>query len=260
MSKPPTHPGVAFFRDRFAQNPDDPTPLYVQMANALRSFIQEGNLQPGTALPPERDMAEFTALSRVTIRKAIELLVHEGLLRQRRGSGTYVEAPIARIEQPLAGLTSFTQDMVSYGRKPSIHWLAKDYGDASPHEAAVLALASGDQVIRLHRIRLADGLPMAVELAVVPARCLPSLDTLGDSLYQAFEKSGIVPVTARQLMRACLLPEREAALLQAAAGEPALYMERITHDQAGTVIEFTCSHYRGDRFDFIAELTLNQGS
>ncbi|MFC6488108.1 GntR family transcriptional regulator [Nitratireductor sp. GCM10026969] len=243
-------------RERFAEKADNPTPLYMQMATLLRKFIEEGRLRPGEALPSERTIADATSLSRVTIRKGIDLLAHEGLVDQRRGSGTYVRPPVERIEQPLASVTGFSEDMISYGRKPSVRWLTREYARPTAHEAMVLGLSPQDRIARLYRIRLADGFPLAVELATVPADLLPPLESMGDSLYEELSRAGAYPEKALQRMHACALPEREAALLEAEAGAPALYIERTSRLADGRTVEFTRSHYRGDRFDFVAELTL----
>lgn len=237
---------------------DDPTPLYMQLANALRRLVEEGRLAPGAALPSERVMAEAAALSRVTVRRGIDLLAREGLVQQRRGSGTYVRMAAERIEQPLASITSFSEDMISYGRRPSTRWLARDYANPSAREALTLGLSPGERVARLHRIRLADGLPLAVELAVVPAVLLGSLERLGESLYETLALAGARPHKALQRMHACALPEAEAEMLAAETGEPALYIERVSRTEQGAVVEFTRSYYKGDRFDFVAELNLDR--
>ncbi|WP_292898196.1 MULTISPECIES: GntR family transcriptional regulator [unclassified Nitratireductor] len=234
----------------------DATPRYIRLANALRQMVESLVLGSGAALPSERLLAEMTGLSRVTVRRGIELLVREGVLEQRRGSGTYVLAPIERFEQPLAAITSFTEDMLSYGRKPETRWLAREYASPSAQEAMTLGLSPGDRVLRLHRLRLADALPLAVELAIVPADVLPDLSLLGTSLYEAMASAGARPHKALQRMHACALPEFEARLLEAEAGEPALFLERISRTAAGRVVEFTRSHFKGDRFDFVAELNL----
>ncbi|EKF18691.1 GntR family transcriptional regulator [Nitratireductor pacificus] len=243
-------------REAFAQKQDNPTPLYMQVAGVLRTLIETGRLVPGEALPSERTIAETTALSRVTVRRGIDLLVREGVVRQRRGSGTYVSTPVERFEQPLAAITSFSEDMISYGRQPATRWLAREFASPSAREAMTLGLSPGDRVARLHRLRLADDLPLAVELAIVPARLFSSLETLGDSLYEALAAAGARPHKALQRMHACALPEFEAALLKAEPGEPALYLERVSRTGDGAIVEFTRSHYKGDRFDFVAELNL----
>jgi GntR family transcriptional regulator len=233
-----------------------PTPRYIQLANWLRNLIRDGNLQAGEALPSERAIVAATNLSRVTIRKALELLVSEGLLSQRHGSGTYVNGEVERIEQSLAMLTGFSEDMVSAGHVPSVQWLSRAYGLPSSTEAMMLGLSPGEQVLKLHRLRMADGTPLAVEMAVVPASLLPSLDQLGDSLYEALSAVGMLPEKALQRMHACHLPEFEAGLLEGETGDPALYIERISRLSTGRTVEFTRSFYKGDRYDFVVELTL----
>lgn len=241
------------------QDPIDeqlPTPRYIQLANRLRTLIHEGTLKAGEALPSERAIVAATSLSRVTIRKALELLVSEGLLSQRHGSGTYVNGEVERIEQSLARLTGFSEDMVTLGHIPSVKWLNRSYGLPSSTEAMMLGLSPGEQVLRLHRLRLADGQPLAVELAVLPASLLPSFDMLGDSLYGALSALDMLPEKALQRMHACGLPEFEAGLLEGEAGDPALYIERISRLASGRTVEFTRSYYKGDRYDFVVELTL----
>lgn len=234
----------------------NPTPRYMQLANHLRMLINAGSLKSGEALPSERAIVAATNLSRVTIRKALELLVQEGLLQQRHGSGTYVSGG-ERIQQSLSMLTGFSQDMVSLGHVPRHRWLERGYARASSDEAMALGLAPGESVLRLHRLRLADDLPLAVELAVVPASLLGSIEEVGESLYASLRAAGACPEKALQRMRACALPAFEAGLLDAREGDTALFIERISRLASGRAVEFTRSYYRGDRYDFVAELTLD---
>jgi len=234
----------------------NPTPRYIQLASHLRDAIRDSTLKPGDALPPERAIVSATNLSRVTIRKALDVLVREGLLRQRHGSGTYVSDRPERIEQSLGVLTGFSADMTSLGHVPSVKWLQRAYAMPTPTEAMMLGLSPGEQVLKLHRLRLADGQPLAVELAVVPANLLPNLETLGNSLYEALSDVGALPEKALQRMRASRLPAFEAELLGAEEGETVLYIERLSRLASGRPVEFTRSYYRGDKYDFVVELTL----
>ncbi|MBS7705423.1 GntR family transcriptional regulator [Chelatococcus asaccharovorans] len=234
----------------------NPTPRYIQLANRIRSLILDGSWKAGDALPSERTMVSATNLSRVTIRKALELLVQEELLQQRHGSGTYVNDNVERIEQSLGVLTGFSEDMVSLGHVPSVRWIERVIAVPSSTETMMLGLSPGEKVLRLHRLRLADGVPLAVEMAVVPASLFPSVEHMGDSLYEALAKADMLPEKALQRMHACSLPPFEAELLCTDAGVPALYIERVSRIKSGRTIEFTRSYYRGDRYDFVAELTL----
>ena len=91
-------------------------PLYVKLQQALAGAIRSGRLKSGDALPPERDLAEYASISRVTVRKAVDELVRQGILVRRHGSGTFVAKPVEKVEQPLSRLTSFTEDMARRGR------------------------------------------------------------------------------------------------------------------------------------------------
>lgn len=229
----------------------NPTPLYLQLAEGLRALINDGAIKVGEALPSEREISATTQISRVTVRKAIDRLLREGMLSRRRGSGTYV-AP--RIEQPASVLAGFSSDMLSRGASPGSIWLERSLGMPSPEEAMTLALAPNTPVIRIQRVRTADGEPMAIERAVVAASLLPPLDQIGDSLYAALDRSGARPVRGLQRLQASLATSREAELLSIPVGAAILRIERRTFLASGAPVEFTRSAYRGDRYDFVTEV------
>ena len=155
-----------FQRSRFER--DSSAPLYLRVKKLVQDAVASGDLKEGDAIPGERDVAVLLDISRVTVRKAFTDLVAEGVLVQRRGSGTYVSGPARRIEQPLSRLTSFTQDMQLRGLKTDADWLDRSTGLPTPEEALKLSISPGEHVSRFHRLRRADGVPMAIELAVIP--------------------------------------------------------------------------------------------
>jgi GntR family transcriptional regulator len=241
-----------------ALDESSPTPLYLQLQAAVRDAVRAGTLKPEDALPSERDLARQLGISRVTVRKAIQGLVEDGLLEQRWGSGTYVSARM-HVEQALSRLSSFTDDMMARGHKPSATLLHRSTGPASPKESMALGLSPGHAVSRIHRLRLADGVPMAIEHAVVPARFLPDPQEVETSLYAVLVARGFAPARALQRLHAVQLDEEQAALLQLRPGAPGLYIERRSFLRGGEPIEFTCSYYRGDAYDFVVELTIGSG-
>src|SRR6478609_11643962 len=85
-------------------------PLYLQLKRWIEDAVARGAIKPGDALPSERDLAAKVEVSRVTVRKAVQHLVRDGLLIQRHGSGTFVAPQQSRVEQSLSQLTSFTED------------------------------------------------------------------------------------------------------------------------------------------------------
>jgi len=227
-------------------------PLYQQLQRALRRAIETRVLGPDDALPPERDLAEEFKVSRITVRKAIDGLVGEGLLVRRQGSGTFV---CARVEKNFSKLTSFSEDMRARGRRPRSVWLRKSAGTVTPEEALTLRSSPGTPVYRFHRIRFADDAPMALEYATILASCLPSLDAVESSLYAALELAGNRPVRALQRLRAVLFTAEQGKLLQAKEKDAGLLVERLGFLEDGRAAEFTQSYYRGDIYDFVAELS-----
>lgn len=120
----------------------------------------------------------------------------------------------------------------------------------------VLALSPGEEVSRFHRLRRAGGTPLAIELAVVPRRFLPEPAEVDTSLYAALGRRGVRPIRALQRLQATALAAFEAEHLGLAEGTPALFIQRVSYLPDGRVVEFTRSHYRGDAYDFVAELTV----
>ncbi|HET7791791.1 MAG TPA: GntR family transcriptional regulator [Rhizobacter sp.] len=232
-------------------DPNNALPLYKQLQRAVRDAIERRVLNPDDALPSERQLAEDLAVSRITVRRAFEGLTQEGWLVRRQGSGNFVGT---RVEKNFAKLTSFSEDMRARGSRPHSVWLKRTQGTVSPEEALKLALSPGATVYRFHRLRYADDAPMAIEIATIVASCLPSLESVGDSLYQALEAQGNRPVRALQRLRALLLNAEQARLLNAREGDAGLLVERLGYLPDGRAIELSQSFYRGDMYDFIAEL------
>lgn len=231
-------------------------PLYLQLHRRISEAIVAGRLAPGDSLPAERDLAQMTGLSRVTVRKSVQSLVASGQLVQRRGSGTYVAQRVERLEQALSLLTSFTEDMARRGKQVESVWISRALHSPAPEEVMALGLGSDDRVARLERVRRSDGLPLAIERASLSSQHLPDPETVTTSLYAVLEQRGLRPVRAVQRISAANLGPRDAELLGVAPGVAGLRIERIGYLASGRVVEFTRSLYRGDAYDFAVELTL----
>ena len=231
-------------------------PLYLQLQRRIADAMARGVLLPGASLPAERDIAAMTGLSRVTVRKAIEALVAQGALVQRRGSGTFVAPRVERLEQALSLLTSFTEDMARRGKSVESVWISRSVQPPTPEEVMALGLGAGDRVARLERVRRSDGVPLAIERASLSTQVLPDPEQVGPSLYAWLERRGQRPVRAVQRISAANLGPRDAELLGVTPGAAGLRIERIGYLANGRVVEFTRSLYRGDAYDFAVELKL----
>jgi GntR family transcriptional regulator len=237
---------------RICRDPANHQPLaYLRLRQAIRSVVQQRDIEPGHALPSERDLALALKLSRVTVRKAIAGLVEEGLLTQRHGAGTFIAE---RIVKPMSRLTSFTEDLRERGLRPRSEFFERVIGEVTPEESMAMNLSPGSLVVRLHRLRYGQDEPLAIERSVVPAGVLPDPMLVRDSLYEALEQLGCRPRRALQRLRAVSLNAQQARLLHVAVGSAGLNVERRSFLDDGRVVEFTTSWYRGDIYDFVAEL------
>ena len=231
-------------------------PLYLQLRRSIEEAVNRGLIGPGDALPSERDIASKADISRVTVRKAVQDLVKGGILVQRHGSGTFVAPRMERVEQSLSRLTSFTEDMARRGMTVRSVWLDRGLYAPSPDEMMVLGLSSTELVARVARLRIANETPLAIERAALSASVLPDPEAIGSSLYAALGTTGNRPVRAVQRISATNLGDADARLLEVPPGVAGLQIERISYLASGKVIEFTRSVYRGDAYDFVAELRL----
>ncbi|WP_088344172.1 MULTISPECIES: GntR family transcriptional regulator [Rhodomicrobium] len=231
-------------------------PLYLQLRRRLEDEIRNGGLQPGAPLPSEREIADSCQVSRVTVRKAVQSLVRDGVIVQRRGSGTTVARPVDRVEQSLSRLTSFSEDMARRSMTGGSVWIERGVYPASPREMMALGLGAEAQVARIARLRMANGVPLAIERAAISTQYLPDPQRIAHSLYAALAELGNKPVRAIQRISAVNLGVEDAALLEVSEGNAGLSIERISYSAQGAAIEFTRSIYRGDAYDFVAELKI----
>src|SRR6185437_15611561 len=141
-------------------------PLYAHVEATLASEIANAVLPTGSQLPPEERLTERFAVSRTTVRKAVDNLVARGLVEIRRGKGTFVTEP--KIRQDLTELSGFVKDMVALGRTPTARLHDKRPVPASDIVAAHLGVPVGTQVYRIERVRLADGIAMSFDETYLP--------------------------------------------------------------------------------------------
>lgn len=238
----------------------DPTgapnvPKYYVVKRHLLKMIDA--LEPGSPVPPERVLTAELSTSRTTVRQALSELVGEGRLVRRQGSGTFVAEP--KMAWPLQ-MTSFTAQAAAAGLRAGTRLISARVVAADDVAAQRLGLEAGTTVCRIERLRTADGVPMAVETAHLPAGRFPGLIDRMDSvvsLYQVLgEHYGVTPVAAEETIETAAASPREAQLLDTDTGTPMLVLSRHSRDTAGTPVEWVRSWYRGDRYVFVARLSV----
>ena len=136
---------------------------YLDLADDLRSDIASGRVG---ALPSEAELGEEHGVSRVTVRRALELLRDEGLVASRRGSGWFVVSDPVR--QPLGRVTTIEAALEAAGARPERRVLEFGFEHATPEIAKVLGLPADAEVLRVARLNLADGEPFALVTVWLP--------------------------------------------------------------------------------------------
>lgn len=233
-------------------------PAYRRLARVLSDRIEARAIEPGAPLPTERSMATSLGLSRVTVRAAYRQLAQDGLTEVRAGSGNYVRDKVF-IEQPLWRLTSFSQDMAARGSSTTTDVLGSEQRLAGKREREALQLAGGASVQVVERLRRADGQPLAIETAILPDWVLGGDPFSSGSLYAFLTARNMKPASAVQRLKAGLMCARHAKLLEVADASPAMLTERIACLEDGRPVEFTTSCYRGDAYEFVAQLVMSGG-
>ncbi|MFC5290338.1 GntR family transcriptional regulator [Actinokineospora guangxiensis] len=228
------------------------TPKHWALKDGLVSLVADAG--PGGPLPGERALAERFGVSRTTVRKALTELMAEGRLTRVHGSGTFAGA--GKVTQRLQ-LSSYTEDMRSHGLNPTSALLEATVEIAEPDVAALLAVSEGSAVLRLRRLRSADGEPMAIETSRLPLSRFPGLEErVGDtSLYGVlWEHYGVQLGHAEETIETALATPADAALLGNEVGAVMLRLSRHSFDTDNRPVEWVRSVYRGDRYKFVATL------
>jgi GntR family transcriptional regulator len=225
-------------------------PRYLAVARELAAEIARGKVAPGERLPGERELCRHFDVSRVTVRHALSELRDRGLIEPESARGWFVTS--TALGEPNA-LMSFSEMARSRGLKPGARILAGRVRSATMDEAEALNIAPGSEVFDLERLRLLDGVPVAIErsrlpLAVAPA--LPEADLAAGSLYELLRKAGAAPARADYVLQAIPAEARHAAHLELPEGAPLLMATARTYDLRGRAIELSCSIFRGDRYRF----------
>jgi GntR family transcriptional regulator len=212
-------------------------------------------MAPGTPVPPERELALRYGTSRTTVRQALAELVVEGRLLRIQGKGTFVAMP--KVAQVLE-LASYTEGMRAQGLHPQTVLLDTGYIPADDELARLLGIRAGSRVLRIHRLRLADGEPMSVDASHLSAQRFPGLQRNLErhpSLYEALATDyGIEIAEAQETIETALADPRDAPLLRVDVGMPLLLLSRHAFGADGSPVEWAQSRYRGDRYKLVTRL------
>lgn len=236
---------------------DSPVPYYYQLEEWFREQLANGALQPGQQVPSEAELCQAFRVSRTVVRQALDDLVNEGLLYRRKGKGTFVAKPKIR-ESLVQKLTGFYQDMVDRGFTPVTRVLEQTVVPASKLLAERLSIPTGEQVIKIDRLRFINNEPLVFVTTYIPYAMCPGLlheDLTNQSLYAVLEeKYGLEIVRGRRTLEAVAASEQDAALLEISPGAPIVLLKSVSYLRDGRPVEYYEAKHRGDRSQFEVEL------
>ncbi len=235
---------------------DSQVSYYKQLYTILRRNIAHGVWKPGERVPSEAELIAAYGVSRITVRQAFDLLVQDGLVYRRRGSGTFVTIPT--IQHGLNRIISFTEDMQRRSLHPETEVITTGLQAATPDMADTLNILPGAELAVLERLRLADHEPMSLEISHLVHQLCPGVldgNYAQTPLHEALQdRFGIRLTRAHQSIRAIAADKALAGRLRVAAGTPLFYIERVSYQQLGTPVEYLQLYHRGDRYVLYNEL------
>jgi GntR family transcriptional regulator len=227
-------------------------PLYFQLKEIFHDKIESEELKEGDMIPSENELQQIYGVSRATVRKAIELLVYEGLMDKKKGRGTFVKR--RKIEEQLPVLKSFTEEMS--GRDAYKKVISVAYTKAPSGISTRMKLPPDESVLSLKRLMVVDGIPLGILHSYIPGKFELSLDEdYTKSLYRILEKKGIRLKEAEQTIEARIATREEIRLLGLKAPCPTLVIRRLAYSVNHEAVEYVKVVYRGDRYRYSCRLT-----
>lgn len=227
-------------------------PLYDELAATLRERILTGAYPPGSKIPSESELMEDTALSRSTVRRALGVLVDEGMITKERGRGAFVPASPA-IDAPRAAFTSFTADMARRGHTVTTRTVDAGAAVAPRTVAAFLDAGDASALVKVMRLRYVDGEPFCLESTYLPPAFADIVDQdLSRSLHTILREGyRRVPARGHKTFEVCLATRNEAFLLDVEKGAPLMLVTDFVYDDAGEPLYVSKRVMRTDRAKYI---------
>ncbi|MFC0179496.1 GntR family transcriptional regulator [Thorsellia kenyensis] len=226
-------------------------PKYIEIAEDLHMKIRTGVYPPGAILPKESDLEIIYQVSRITIRKAMQLLNDWHLISRKRGSGTFVRKDNA--EHNAFELTGFVEEISNQGKLPSSKILAFELIDADSIVAEKLQITKGVQIYKVKRLRLIDNLPEVLEITYMPFSFFPdlSIEVMMNSKYEYIEKiKGLTIDSSRQIVRAVLLEKDLAEILDVDPLLPVIRVDSVGKLNNSVIFEYSIHYFKGEQYEF----------
>ncbi|MBT2789471.1 MULTISPECIES: GntR family transcriptional regulator [Paraburkholderia] len=241
----------------FVSRPDDRLPRYQQLRDDLVSRIAAGEWAPEEAIATEAELGQFYNVSTGTVRKAIDLLVSDGVLTRTQGKGTFVRRP--RFDSSLFRFFRFVS-RDGQPVRPTARVLKREVVKPSEEIRNALRMKASEKAIHLSRVRMIEGQAVLSEEIWLPrarfeALAALPLDKFEDLLYPLYERlCKQMVASATEILRVEQATAETASLLGMKTGSPVILVHRVASDFAGTPFEWRSTRGAADTFQYQVEI------
>lgn len=235
-------------------DPNDATPLYIQLKTELQQAISDNVYTSGQKIPTETELSAQYHVSRITVRQAVQALCEEGFLLKKQGKGTFVCQ--RRISRKLENLMSFTRSCQANGMVPSTVVLERTVVQLTEAEQAMFQQSGDGSYLKISRLRMADLLPVMLDINYFPLPKFSFLSTedLSGSLYQLLKRYGIRIYAMRNMTLNVIQADRSMAQqMRISTGTPLFDMVTNNYDRAGDLVHLGREYVVADRYHYSLE-------
>ncbi len=228
---------------------DTAVPLYIQIAGDIKSKIEHGELLANTRIPTEVELSGVYQVSRITVRKALEILVEEGILVRRQRIGTFVSDK--KISRNLNSYMGFSQSCELEGNKPGTRFLSAELVKAKAFDIENLKLEEEDKVIRIRRLRYCNDIPVVLEETHFPKKYAYLLaEDLNRSLHEILHEHGVIARNCSKIIGVCYATREEAEYLKIKEHDALILSKDTSYDMAGEPIYCGRDVINADRYQY----------
>lgn len=228
---------------------DTVVPLYLQIAEDIKGRIESGEIKANSRIPTEHELSELYKVSRITIRKALELLVDEEILVRKQRIGTFVSNK--KVTRSLNSFMGFSQSCELEGNKASTQFLSAELVMARPSDVKRLELQEEDKVIRIRRLRFCNDIPVILEENHFPKEYGFLLaEDLSGSLHEILDRHGIVLSNGSKTIGVCYATREEAKHLGVKENDALIMSKDVAYDVSGKPIYSGKEIINADRYEY----------
>lgn len=228
---------------------DTAVPLYIQIAEDIKAKIDRKELVENSRIPTELELSEAYGVSRITIRKALEILVDDEILVRRQRIGTFVSDK--KVSRSLNRFMGFTQSCEMSGGKPGTKFLSAELVRAKPSDVKLLRLPEEDKVIRIRRLRYCNDVPVILEENHFPKKYAYLLaEDLNRSLHQILQEHGIILNHGEKTIGVCYATKEEAEHLKIKEHTALILSKDIAYDITGEPVYYGKEIVNAERYEY----------